>query len=44
MSDMVGGGDGGWEVSGEGRVGKVLSIFVRLNDVDLFWWWVFVRL
>ena len=35
MSDMVGGGDGGREVSGEGRAGKVLSTFVRLNDADL---------
>ena len=31
----MGGGDGGREVSGGGRAGKVLSTFVRLNDADL---------
>lgn len=44
MSDMVGGGDGGREVSGEGRAGKVLSTFVRLNDADLLRRWAPARL
>lgn len=44
MSDMVGGGDGGREVSGEGRAGKVLSTFVRLNDADLVRRWAPARL